>query len=167
MLDIKIIRQDPQMVKAAMRRRGKPMDDAIDNILTIDEERRTLTVRADTLKAEQNKASREIPAIKKAGGDVSEIMARMKGIAEEVGACDAQIAALETRQQEILYGIPNICHKSVPEGVDDTANMEIRRWGEPTRFAFDPKAHWEIGAALGLLDPERAAKVTGARFHFS
>ncbi len=166
MLDVKVIRQDPQFVKDAMKRRCKNMDAAIDEILLIDEERRQLTSRADNLKADQNKASKEIPSIKKAGGDVSAIMEKMKGISDEVKECDARISILEERQQQVLYEIPNIPHASVPNGADDKDNVEVRRYNEPKKFPYEPKAHWDIGADLGILDPEAAAKVTGARFHF-
>lgn len=94
------------------------------------------------------------------------IMAEMKELAEEVKKCDAQISELEQKQQEILYEIPNIPHESVPIGKDDSENVEIRRWETPRSFPYEPKAHWEIGQRLNILDPERAAKVTGARFHF-
>lgn len=166
MLDIKLIRQDPQKVKDGVRRRGKDLDAAVDEILSIDKERRELSSMADGLKAEQNKASKEIPALKKAGQDVSAVMAKMKEYSDKVKECDGKIAALEARQREILLSIPNIPNESVPTGRDDTENKEIRRWKEPPSFPYEPRAHWDIGAALGILDPETAAKVTGARFHF-
>ena len=90
----------------------------------------------------------------------------MKEYSDKVKECDGKIAALEARQREILLSIPNIPNESVPTGKDDTENKEIRRWKEPASFPYEPKAHWDIGAALGILDPETAAKVTGARFHF-
>lgn len=166
MLDIKLIRQDPQKVKDGVRRRGKDLDAAVDEILLIDKERRELSSLADGLKAEQNKASREIPALKKAGEDVSAVMAKMKEYSDRIKECDAKIADLEARQRGVLLSIPNIPNETVPTGKDDTENKEIRRWGEPAQFPYEPKAHWDIGAALGILDPETAAKVTGARFHF-
>lgn len=166
MLDIKLIRTDAARVKEAMRRRNKPMDETIDQILEIDRERREITTKTDEMKAEQNKASKEIPAVKKAGGDVSEIMARMKAISDAVKENDTAISALEAKQRDLLLSIPNIPHESVPSGEDENDNQEVRRWGEPRDFGFAPKAHWDIGAALGILDPETAAKVTGARFHF-
>lgn len=166
MLDMKVIRQDPDKVKAACRSRNKDLDAVVDEILAIDTERRSITAEADDLKAQQNQASRQIPAIKKAGGDVSEIMAQMKEISAKVGELDKKLSALEARQRELALTIPNIPHESVPIGKDDSENVEVRRWGEPTKFPFEPKAHWDIGEDLGILDPERAAKVTGKRFHF-
>ena len=166
MLDIKVIRQDPERVKAACKSRNKDMDAVVDEILKIDAESRTLRTEAEALKAEQNKASKQIPMIKKQGGDVSEVMAQMKEIAAKVGELDQKVAELEARQRELALGIPNIPHASVPLGKDDSENVEIRRWGEPRKFDYEPKPHWDIGADLGILDPERAAKVTGKRFHF-
>ncbi|MBO5360959.1 MAG: serine--tRNA ligase [Clostridia bacterium] len=166
MLDIKIIRENPQLVKDAMKKRNKDMDALVDEVLAIDAERRELTLKLDQLKQEQNAASREIPKIKKEGGDISAIMARMNEIKETVKGGDAQLSELEAKQQKIMYEFPNIPNPTIPVGKDDSDNEEIRRWGEPTTFDFEPKAHWDVGADLGILDPETAAKVTGARFHF-
>ena len=166
MLDIKIIRENPQLVKDAMKKRNKDMDALVDEVLAIDVQRRELTVKLDQLKQEQNAASREIPKIKKEGGDISAIMARMNEIKETVKSGDIQLSELEAQQQKIMYEFPNIPNPTIPVGKDDSDNVEIRRWGEPTAFDFEPKAHWDIGADLGILDPETAAKVTGARFHF-
>lgn len=166
MLDIKVIRTDPERVKQAMKNRNMDLDHFIDEILSIDSERRKIMQEADALKAEQNKASKQIPALKKEGKDISALMQEMKEISEKVKVCDAKISALNGRQQEILYSIPNVPHETVPIGKDDSENVEIRKFGEPRQFAYEPKAHWDIGAALGILDPETAAKVTGARFHF-
>lgn len=166
MLDIKIIREDPARVKAAMRSRGKDMDAAVDELLAIDVRRRELLGATDALKQEQNAASREIPVLKKNGGDVSAVMARMNRLKEQIKLNDAELASLEEKQRLMMFDFPNIPHSSVPLGADDTANLEIRRFGTPTAFGFEAKPHWEIGASLGILDPETAAKVTGARFHF-
>ena len=166
MLDIKVIRTNPDKVKQAMKNRNKDMDALIDEILQIDEKRREVSSKSDAMKAEQNKASKLIPVYKKEGKDVAPIMEEMKKISEEVKKCAAELSELEARQSEILYSIPNVPHETVPVGKDDTENKEIRRFSEPKEFGFEPKAHWDIGAGLGILDPERAAKVTGARFHF-
>lgn len=166
MLDIKTIRSNPQRVKEAMRNRGKDLDAVIDEILSIDEQRRSVLGEAEAKKAEQNKASKEIPMLKKQGQNTDELMARMKQLSEEIKECDTKAAALIDRQQELLYSIPNVPHETVPIGTDDSQNQEIRRFSQPREFAFEPKAHWDIGADLGILDPETAAKVTGKRFHF-
>lgn len=166
MLDIRLIRENPEKVKAAMKTRNKDMDAQVDRVLEIDAARRELMGKADALKAEQNAASKEIPKIKKEGGDVSAIMSRMNEIKEAVKKLDAELSDLDAAQKSIMYEFPNIPHESVPIGKDDSENVEVRRWGEPTKFDFEPKAHWDIGADLDILDPETAAKVTGTRFHF-
>ena len=166
MLDIKLIRENPDKVKAAMKTRNKDMDAVVDEILAIDKQVRELTQKADALKAEQNAASKQIPQIKKEGGDISGIMARMNAIKEEVKVLDADKAELAAKQKTMMYEFPNVPSDTTPVGKDDSENVEVRRWGEPRQFDFEAKAHWDIGADLGLLDPETAAKVTGARFHF-
>ena len=166
MLDIKVIRTDPERVKAAMRARGADLDAVIDELLAIDVKRRDLTQQSEQRKAEQNQASKEVPRIKKEGGDASELLAKMKKLSEEIKKIDAELTACGERQQTLLYAIPNLPHESVPVGRDDRENKEVRRFGEPRQFEWEPKAHWDIGADLGILDPEAAAKVTGARFHF-
>lgn len=166
MLDIKVIRENPEKVKAAMKTRNKDMDALVDEVLEIDVERRKLSQENDALKKTQNDASKEIPKIKKEGGDCSAIFAEMAKIKEEIKENDDKLSKLSDRQQKIMYEFPNIPNDTVPIGKDDSENVEIRRWGEPTKFDFDAKAHWDIGADLDILDPETAAKVTGARFHF-
>ena len=166
MLDIKLIRENPQKVKDAMKTRNKDMDALVDEILDIDKRVREITQKADALKAEQNAASKQIPAIKKQGGDIGEIMARMNAIKEEVKVLDAERNDLAAKQKTMMYEFPNVPSEATPVGKDDSENVEIRRWGEPRQFDFEPKAHWDIGADLGYLDPETAAKVTGTRFHF-
>ncbi len=166
MLDIKLIRENPQKVKDAMKTRNKDMDALVDEILDIDKKLREITQKADSLKAEQNAASKEIPAIKKQGGDVSEIMKKMNAIKEEVKVLDAERAELAAKQKTMMYEFPNVPNETTPVGKDDSENVEIRRWGEPRKFDFEAKPHWDIGAELGILDPETAGKVTGTRFHF-
>ena len=166
MLDIRLIREDPDRVKRAMKTRNKDMDAVVDEIIAIDQKRRELASKRDGLKAEQNNASKLIPQIKKSGGDISEIMQKMNKVKEAIKADEDELNALEQKQRALLLEIPNIPSDTTPVGKDDSENVEIRRWGEPRRFDFDAKAHWDIGADLGILDPETAAKVTGARFHF-
>lgn len=166
MLDIKTIRNNPDGVKQALRRRQTNLDETIDRIISIDVERREITSASDDLKSKQNLASKEIPLIRKSGGDLSSVMNQMKEISEQVKSLDAKLAELEELQQSLMMTLPNIPNESVPTGKDDSENVEIRRFGKPAEFDFQPKAHWDIGASLGILDPETAAKVTGARFHF-
>ena len=166
MLDIKVIRENPDRVKQAMKNRNGDYDEIIDRVLACDEKRRELNSKADTLKAKQNQASKQVPQIKKQGGDVSSILAEMNEIKAEIKGMDAEIAQVEAEQKELILSIPNIPNETVPIGKSDADNVEIRRWGEPKQFDFEPKAHWDIGKDLGILDPETAGKVTGARFHF-
>lgn len=166
MLDIKVIRENPEKVKAAMKTRNKDMDALVDEVLEIDKKRRELMTKNDALKQEQNQASKKIPQIKKEGGDISEIMKRMNEIKDKIKEDDALISELDNKQKEIMYEFPNIPSDTTPIGKDDSENVEIRKWGEIRNFGFEPKAHWNLGADLGILDPETAAKVTGTRFHF-
>lgn len=166
MLDIKFVRENAELVKHACHTRNKDLDKEIDELVAIDDERRKINYHTDELKAEQNRASKKIPQMKKNGEDTTEIMAEMKKIAEESKELNEKLAELENRQLELLLKIPNVPNKDVPLGKDDSENVEIRRWGEPRKFDFEPKAHWDLGADNDILDPERAAKVTGTRFHF-
>lgn len=166
MLDIKRVRQDPELVKRAVRSRNMNLDDEIDELISIDKDRRALTQETDSLKQKQNAASKQIPQIKKAGGDIREILKEMSEIKAQVKENDDKLAGLNARQREIMLEIPNIPNESVPYGKDDSENVEQRKWGEPTKFDFEPKAHWDIGKDLDILDPDTAAKVTGTRFHF-
>ena len=165
MLDIKMVRANPDLVKQAMKTRNKDMDAQVDRVIAIDAERRELSAKADGVKARQNAASKDIARLKKEGGDASAIMDETKRLAEEGKELSARAADLETEQRNILLSIPNIPHASVPVGKDDTENVEQRRWGEPRAFDFEPEAHWDIGKRLELFDPEVAAKITGKRFH--
>ena len=166
MLDIRRIRENKDEVIAAVNRRGTDYTQAIEDVLKVDEERRALASKIDTLKAEQNKDSKLIPQYKKEGKDTTELMAEMKKLADEIKEGAAEVSRLEKLQEDMLLMIPNTPDATVPDGKDDSDNVELRRWGEPTKFDFEPKAHWDLGKELDILDPERAAKVTGARFHF-
>ena len=166
MLDIKLIRTDAEMVKKAMRDRNKNMDETIDEILEIDRERREISTQKDAMKAEQNKVSKQIPILKKENGNVEEVMENMKKLSDEIKELNAKTSELEAKQKDLLLRIPNIPHPSVPIGKSEDDNQEIRKFGTPTTFDFEPKAHWDLGKNLGILDPDTAAKVTGARFHF-
>lgn len=166
MLDIRKIRTDAEEVKARLRTRNGNYDAVIDAITAIDTEWRAIATKTDAMKAEQNQASKEIAKLKREGGDASGVLAEMKRLSDAIKEDDAQVSALEAKQRELLLSIPNLPHESVPVGKDDSENVEVRRWGEPRKFDYEPKAHWDIGADLGILDPETAAKVTGTRFHF-
>ncbi len=166
MLDIKFVRENPEKVKEAVKSRNGDLDTFIDKLLYTDERRRGLISTVEKMKAKQNTVSKEIPKLKKSGSDVSEIMREMKELSDKISGYNTDINMLEKKQLEMLLSIPNVPNESVPKGKDDTENLEIRKWGTPTKFDFEPKAHWDIGKDLDILDAERAAKVTGARFHF-
>lgn len=166
MLDIKIIRENPEEVKRRVNTRNGDFSQYVDDIIKIDAERRAISTDNDTLKAKQNAVSKQIPQMKKNGEDTTAIMAEMKELAEKIKADDAKIAELEAKQKTLLLNIPNMPNKDIAIGKDDTENVEIRKFSEPTKFGFEPKAHWDLGKDLGILDPETAAKVTGSRFHF-
>ncbi|MDD4700037.1 MAG: serine--tRNA ligase [Oscillospiraceae bacterium] len=166
MLDIKVIRSNPEKVKQSVKNRNGNLDAEIDNLLAIDDKRRVLLGQVESMKAQQNAESKKITQIKKEDGDISAIMVEMKELSEDIKKIDSQLCELEETQKNIVLMIPNIPNESVPVGTDDSQNKEVRRWGEPTKFDYEPKAHWDIGSDLDILDPETAAKVTGARFHF-
>ncbi|MBQ3868112.1 MAG: serine--tRNA ligase [Clostridia bacterium] len=164
MLDIRAIRQDPDILVKALEKRHSKID--LSEFLELDKTRRGLIAETEALKSKQNAASKLIPGYKKEGKDISELMAEMKEIADKVKDLDAQIKDIDTRMEGIMLTIPNIPNPLVPDGEDDRFNQEIRRFGEPTKFDFEPKAHWDLGASLNILDPETAGKVTGTRFTF-
>lgn len=166
MLDIKIIRNDPEAVKKAVGSRGANMDEVIDEVLRCDEVRRKTLAEVESMKSMQNAVSKKIPVMKKNGEDTSAVMSEMKELSDKISEKNKELSELEKAQRELILTIPNIPNKDVPIGKDDSENVEIRRWGEPRKFEFEAKAHWDIGKNLDILDPERAAKVTGARFHF-
>lgn len=166
MLDIKIIRSDLDLVKKSVNRRGKDYSELFDKIVNIDKQRRDISAKCDNLKCEQNNFSKQLPELKKNGQDVSLMMKEMKQISEEVKVLSQKALELENLQREILLQIPNMIDETVPDGLDDKDNVEIRKWSEPRNFNFSPLAHWDIGKNLDIIDPERAAKVTGTRFVF-
>lgn len=164
MLDLKKIRTQPEVVRAAMERRGD--DVPLDELLAKDEEWRLALARVEELKAQRNKASDEIGRLKRAKEDASAAIAEMKEVSEAIRNLDVKVKELEERIHELLLVIPNIPHESVPDGFTDAENVEVRRWGEPRAFDFEPKPHWDLATDLDIIDFERAAKVTGARFAF-
>ena len=163
MLDIKRIREDFEGVKERVEFRGKG-DFGIENVKKLDEERRAVLAEVEAMKNKQNVVSKEIPKMKKAGEDTTAIMAEMKELSGKIKELDGQLSEIETNLQDALLSIPNTPYKEVQFGNDDTENVEIRKIGEPTAFDFEPKAHWDVGEDLDILDFERAAKISGARF---
>ena len=162
MFDIKLIRENADAVRAALETRGAQIDLGL--VLDADAERRRLIHTQEQLRAEQNKASGEIAAKKRAGEDATQLLAAMKNIAEQVKALDDQVRTVDERLADFMLTIPNLPHESVPVGRDETHNRLERTWGTPREFTFDVKDHVALGEGLGLLDFERATKVAGARF---
>lgn len=163
MLDVKRVRENFDSVKAAVERRGKG-DFGIDNVLKLDTRRRELLAEVEQLKNKQNAASREVPKLKRAGEDTSALFAEMKELSSKIKTLDAEVSKVEDELHNALLNVPNTPNPDVPEGVDDTENLEMRKFGEPTEFSFEPKAHWDIGTNLDILDFEYASKISGARF---
>ncbi|GAA0674951.1 MAG: serine--tRNA ligase [Clostridium cadaveris] len=165
MLDLKMLRSKTEEVKAAMQNRGEDFDiSQIDEVIALDEEKRGILVKVEELKARRNQESKKVPQLKKAGEDVTAIMEDMRKIGEEIKAYDDKVSEINEKINYIMLRIPNIPNDQVPEGGSDEDNLEIKRWGEPTKFDFEPKAHWDIGTGLDILDFERAGKITGSRF---
>ena len=162
MLDLGFVRDNIEAIEEMGRDRGKPVD--MGPFRKIDTERRKVITSTERLKAERNKANEEIAKRKRAGQDTSGILARMKEVSEEIKRDDARVTELDEALKQFLLTIPNIPHSSVPIGHGAEDNVEVRRWGAPTDFAFTPKAHWEIGEGAGILNFESAIKIAGARF---
>ena len=163
MLDIKRIRQEYEEVKRLVELRGKG-DFGLSDIIEIDKERREKLTRMETLKAKSNADSKLIPQYKKEGRDVSELMKELKSLSDEVKEIEAQVKEIEDRQSEMLLNVPNTPNASTPTGESDADNLEVLKWAQPRSFEFEPKAHWDIGTALDILDFERAGKIAGTRF---
>lgn len=165
MIDIKRIRTNPEEVKAALSIRGKEFAlEMVDKIVELDEKRRTIIADVESLKSRRNAASQQIPKMKKAGENTDAIMAEMKTLADEIKEKDEELAKVDEEIQYNILRIPNTPAADVPAGKSDAENYEMRRWGEPRKFDFDAKAHWDVGTELGILDFETAGKITGARF---
>lgn len=162
MHDIKLIRDNPSAFDAGLARRGQP--GAADELLAIDEARRKATTVAQAIQAERNKLSKEIGQRKAKGEDASDILAAVARSKDDQAAAEAKAAEFEAQLNKRLSEIPNLPAADVPDGKDENANVEVRRWSEPTKLAFKPKDHVAIGEGLGMMDFERAAKISGARF---
>jgi seryl-tRNA synthetase len=164
MLDLNFVRDNLPLVEEKLRQRGMKPAEVLKNFAQVDAQRRQAITSAETMQAQRNRASEEIAKLKKSGQDASALIAETKALREQVEELGKAAEEYEVRLQQILIGIPNIPHASVPVGRTADDNVEVRRWGTPPKFDFAPKPHWEIGEQLGVLDLERAAKISGARF---
>lgn len=167
MLDIKRIRENKEEIKDLMRNRGESIDlTDFDKVVDLDEERRETLVEVEAAKAKKNQVSAMIPQRKKAGEDVTDVMNEMKELGETIKDLDNKVKEIDAKIEYIMLRLPNIPHASVPDGNTDDDNVEMKKWGEIRNFEFTPKAHWDLGTDLDILDFERAGKVTGSRFTF-
>jgi seryl-tRNA synthetase len=165
MLDLKRIRTNPEEIKKALSNRGEGFEiSVIDEIVSLDEERRKILVEVEVLKGKRNQVSAEIPKRKKSGEDVTAVMDEMRELGDEIKAFDIKVTEIDEKLQYVMLRIPNIPNSQVPEGDTDEDNVEIKTWGEIPKFDFEPKAHWDLGTDLNMLDFERAGKVAGSRF---
>lgn len=164
MLDIKLLRSNFDEVEKRLSARNEDFD--LSKFKELDEKRRTLLGEVEILKNEQNTVSKQVPVMKKEGKDVSAILDEMKQLSDKIKNLDIQVKEVDSELDAWMLTIPNLPHPSVPEGKSDEDNIEIRKFSEPTKFDFEPKAHWDLGSDLGILDSETAAKTTGARFTF-
>jgi seryl-tRNA synthetase len=164
MLELNFVRDNLSRVEEMLRQRGADPAAVLKDFREVDTQRREAITEAETMKARRNKASEDIAKLKKAGQDAAAAIAETKDLREQIQAREKIAADLDARLQNILSGIPNIPHASVPVGRSAEENVEVRRWGTPPQFDFTPKPHWDLGAELGVLDLERAVKLTGARF---
>jgi len=164
MLDLNFVRDNLPLVEEKLRQRGMDPADVLKDFREVDAQRRQAILAAETMKAQRNKTSEEIAKARKAGQDASAAMAQTKEMREQIQGLEKTATDLDARLRDILSGIPNLPHASVPVGHSAEENVEVRRWGSPPKFDFAPKPHWEIGEQLGVLDLERAVKLTGARF---
>jgi seryl-tRNA synthetase len=164
MLDLNFVRDNLPLVEEKLRQRGMKPAEVLKNFAQVDAQRRQAITSAETMKAQRNRTTEEIAKLKKSGQDASGLIAETKELREQVEELGKAAEEYETRLQQILVGIPNMPDPSVPVGKSADDNVEIRRWGVPPKFDFAPKPHWEIGEQLGVLDLERAAKLSGARF---
>ena len=164
MLDVGFVRENLNLIGEKLRQRGMDADAVLSGFKDLDAKRRNAITQVETLKAEHNRASEEVAKKKKAGENADELIAKTKSMREQIEQLEKEAGELETKSREVLSSIPNIPHESVPVGGSAEQNVEVRKWGNPPTFDFAPKPHWELGEQLGVLDFERAAKLSGARF---
>src|SRR5947208_1334715 len=164
LLDLAYVRESLPRVEETLRHRGLDPAQVLGDFRGIDERRRQLITQAETMKAQRNRASEEIAKLKKSGQDATALMEQNKALREQDETLEKQASEAEQELRGILAGIPNVPHASVPVGKSAEDNVEVRRWGALPEFKFTPKPHWELGEQLGVLDLERAAKLSGARF---
>ena len=162
MLDLKLLQKNPEFVAKQLARRHSAID--INVFTELDKRRRSILQEVESLKAERNKISSEVGAIRKSGGDASELMAKSVEIGKKIAELDTEASDAQTAQSQWMLTVPNNPDSDVPDGIDERDNPELHRWGDEFKLHFNAKPHWELGEALGLIDFDRAAKLAGARF---
>lgn len=162
MLDIKVLRQEPERIKEALKKRFNPLD--IEPAIELDKQRRAILAEVEQKKAKQNEITKQIPQMKKNGENTDQIFAEMKELSNDIKADDEKVRDIDEQLRNFMLRIPNIPNPEVPVGKDDTENVELRKFSEPRKFDFEPKAHWDIGTDLDILDFERGTKIAGTRF---
>jgi seryl-tRNA synthetase len=161
-LDIAFIRENPDVVRAAIQSKGERVD--LDALLATDAERRRLLAEVERMRAEQNRVSKEIGLRKRQGQEASDVIASMRDLGDRIQALQDQVRQAEAGLRDLVVRVPNIPAADVPQGRDAADNVVVRTWSEPKRFPFKPKAHWDLGRDLDILDFERAAKLSGSHF---
>lgn len=165
MLDAKLMRNEPDRVRQGLLNRGKSLED-FDRFASMDTKRRELLQEVELLKNRRNTVSQEVALKKRAGEDAEPLILEMREVGDKIKELDDVLRALESELEHILLSLPNVPHVSVPVGLSEDDNVELRKWGTPAAFQYAPKPHWELAQELDILDFERAAKVTGSRFTF-
>jgi len=163
MIDIKALRAEPDRFREALAKRQMSAD-LLEEILSLDEERRRLITETNQLRAKRNELSKEVARLKKAGMDALEMIEKSRQVGERIKETEERLSEIEKRVEFLLLSFPNLPHESVPVGKDETENVVVRRWGEPRRFSFEPRAHWDLGPQMTMMDFDRAAKLSGSRF---
>lgn len=164
MLDLELIRKNPSLVKERLSLRNRELESLVDGVLELDALRRSILKSLESLRAERNAKSKEIGSLKKKGEDTRTLEEEVKSLKDKIEDYEKELSSVEARLRDRLLRIPNLPHESVPVGEEESQNLEVRRWGEPRDFSFEPKPHWDIGERLGIFDFERAGKVSGSRF---
>lgn len=170
MLDIRMVRKNPDLVKKEISRLSD--ENHIDRVIELDEKRRKILVDVEEKKSKQNQVSKEIPKMKKEGKDISKLLEEMKELSSNIKKIDVKVKEIDKELKDLLLGIPNIPHETVPDGRSDEDNVEIRKWGKPTSFSFEPKAHWDLKSFLSITtailswDSERANSVPSNPSYF-
>ena len=162
MLDIKLIRENPEKINELLKRRNPDL--SVDNVIKIDEDRRKIQFELDNLRAKRKTESNKIGAMKKDGIDTTELQAQIRQMGDEIKSLEEKLNELDVAQKEALLFIPNTPDENIPIGADDSFNVEIKKWGEPTKFDFEAKAHWDLCPELNMLDFERGVKLAHTRF---